>query len=168
MRFCRGWQRTNYPAPSIPFKTSATVQPSTMSFLSCKCFLPSSRPQFTPRCSDAGYFPQPTRSASQPSDNWVLRLGSLKRLFRLISQYFADVLHQPTHALGVPDLQAIAENFDIAQTLTICRLTIAIAVQSSKKKDVIERIQQLNEADQHALMRAIEEVSIAVCEPLNL
>jgi protein HOOK3 len=78
----------------------------------------------------------------------------------LITQYFADVLHQPASALGIPDLQAIAEHQDIPQTLELCRLTLAIAVQGAQNKEVIERIQQLDEEDQRALMHAIEEVRI--------
>ncbi|KAF9505679.1 hypothetical protein BS47DRAFT_1367890 [Hydnum rufescens UP504] len=107
---------------------------------------------------DEEYFRHPTRGAIQASENWVLRLANLKRLFRLITQYFADVLHQPASALGIPDLQAIAEHQDIPQTLELCRLTLAIAVQGAQNKEVIERIQQLDEEDQRALMHAIEEV----------
>jgi len=68
------------------------------------------------------------------------------------------VLHQPTSSLDVPDLQAVAKDHDGAATLILCRLTIAIAVQSERNKDVIERIQRLSEAKQHILMRAIEQV----------
>ncbi|KAF8589935.1 HOOK-domain-containing protein [Ramaria rubella] len=107
---------------------------------------------------DEVYFRQPTRPPAQLSDNWVLRFGALKRLYRLITQYFADVLHQPTSSLDVPDLQAVAKDQDEHATLILCQLTIAIAVQSEKNKDVIERIQQLSEAKQHILMRAIEQV----------
>lgn len=75
----------------------------------------------------------------------------------MITQYYADVLHQPTAALDVPNLQAIAQDYNIRETLVMCRLTIAIAVQSETNKAVIERIQQLSETDQHALMKAIEQ-----------
>jgi protein HOOK3 len=109
--------------------------------------------------SDEEYFRQPSRPSAQLSDNWVLRFASLKRLYRLITQYFADILHQPTSALDVPDLQAVAKGHDEAATLILCRLTIAIAVQSEKNKDVIDRIQRLTEAKQHILMKAIEQVN---------
>lgn len=77
-----------------------------------------------------------------------------------MTQYISDVLHQPTSALGVPDLQAIAKDHSVAATLSMCRLTIVIAVQCEKNKDFIARIQMLSETEQHTLMRAIEEVSI--------
>ncbi len=113
-------------------------------------------------CSDAEYFRQPTRPSAQPSENWVLRFSSLKRLYRLMTQYFLDVLHQPTSALEVPDLQAIAKDHNVNATLIMCRLTIAIAVQCETNKDIIERIQMLNETEQHSLMKAIEQVSLPV------
>ncbi|KAI0721491.1 HOOK-domain-containing protein [Cerioporus squamosus] len=107
---------------------------------------------------DADYFRQPTRPSAQPSDNWVLRFSSLKRLYRLMTQYFSEVLHQPTGALEVPDLQAIAKDYNVNATLILCRLTIAIAVQCENNQDIIERIQKLTESEQHTLMRVIEQV----------
>lgn len=112
--------------------------------------------RFCPR--DADYFRQSTRPSAQPSDNWVLRFGALKRLYRLMTQYFADVLQKPTSSLDVPDLQAIAKDHSVSATLIMCRLTIAIGVQCEKNKEFIDKIQGLSEADQHHLMRAIEQV----------
>lgn len=97
-------------------------------------------------------------------ENWVLRFSSLKRLYRLITQYYADVLHQPASVLEVPDLQAVAKDYNVPETLRLCRLTIGIAVQSEKKKEVIESIQGLNESHQSSLMRAIEKVKRFHCE----
>ncbi|CAE6460999.1 unnamed protein product [Rhizoctonia solani] len=105
---------------------------------------------------DEEYFRSPPRS--QSSENWVIRFGQLKRLFRLITQYFVDVLHRQTAELEVPDLQAIAQNHDVVQTLVLCRLTIAISVQGKKNSEVIAGIQKLPQADQRAIMTAIEKV----------
>ena len=116
--------------------------------------------------SDAEYFRQPTRPSAQPSENWVLRFSSLKRLYRLMAQYFTDVLHQPTSALDVPDLQTMAKDNNVAATLIMCRLTIAITVQCEKNKEIIEKIQSLTESEQHSLMRAIEQVCLTVCYTL--
>ncbi|KAJ7184151.1 HOOK protein-domain-containing protein [Mycena filopes] len=106
---------------------------------------------------DAEYFRQSTRPSAQPSDNWVLRFSALKRLYRLMTQYFADVLQKPTSGLDVPDLQAVAKDHAVQATLTMCRLTIAIGVQCEKNKQFIDRIQGLSETDQHYLMKAIEQ-----------
>jgi protein HOOK3 len=89
----------------------------------------------------------------------VLRFSALKRLYRLITQYFTDVLQKPTSSLDVPDLQAIAKDYSVPATLIMCRLTIAIGVQCEQNKQFIDKIQGLSEADQHHLMKAIEQVS---------
>ncbi|KDN48758.1 hypothetical protein RSAG8_02745, partial [Rhizoctonia solani AG-8 WAC10335] len=102
------------------------------------------------------YFHSPPRS--QQSENWVIRFGQLKRLFRLITQYFVDVLHRQAAELEVPDLQAIAQNHDALHTLVLCRLTIAISVQGKKNSEVIAGIQKLPQAEQRAIMTAIEKV----------
>lgn len=106
---------------------------------------------------DDVYFRQP-RPPAQPSENWVLRFSALKRLYRLMTQYFADVLQKPTTSLDVPDLQAIANESDITGVLGLCRLTVVIGVQCERNKEFIVKIQGLSEGDQHVLMKAIEQV----------
>ena len=85
-----------------------------------------------------------------------------------MTQYISDVLHQPTSALDVPDLQAIAKDHNVAAILSLCRLTIVVAVQCENNKDIIARIQMLSEMEQHALMKAIEEVSIFPVHPCRM
>ena len=75
-----------------------------------------------------------------------------------MAQYLADVLHQPTTGLDVPDLQAMAKDHDTNATLTMCSLALVIAVQSEKNKLIVEKIQRMNEEDQHVIMKAIEQV----------
>ena len=117
---------------------------------------PSAHHPSTPH-SDETYFQKRT-SQTGAQDNWVLRFSALKKLYRLMTTYFSEVLHQPTGALEVPDLQAIAKDYNVNATLTMCRLTIAIAVQCENNKEIIERIQKLTESEQHSLMRVIEQV----------
>ncbi|KIM31999.1 hypothetical protein M408DRAFT_64288 [Serendipita vermifera MAFF 305830] len=110
---------------------------------------------------DPNYFRQRNSSSAKELnvvDNWPLRFTSLKRLFRLMTQYFIDVLRQPPsviNTLAVPDLQKVAKDGDRKATLELCRLCIAIAVMSSSKKDFIAGIQSLKEAHQQRLMEAI-------------
>jgi protein HOOK3 len=104
--------------------------------------------------SDSSYF----KTTRPSSDSWVIRLSALKRLYRLMTQYFADVLQKPTSSLDVPDLQALAKDNDVHAILIMCRLTVAIGVHCEKNKEFIDKIQGLNEGDQHCLMRAIEQV----------
>ncbi|KAG6332241.1 hypothetical protein ID866_6849 [Astraeus odoratus] len=111
---------------------------------------------------DTDYFHQHSRIAPQLSDNWVLRFNALKRLYRLLTQYFEDVLQRPTSALDVPNLQAAAKDYDVDATLIMCRMTLAIAVQCEKNREIIERIQRLDEGAQHHLMKAIEQVMVKI------
>ncbi|KAF5391835.1 hypothetical protein D9757_001675 [Collybiopsis confluens] len=107
---------------------------------------------------DSDYFRQSTRPHAQVSDNWVLRFSALKRLYRLMAQYFTDVLHKPTSGLDVPNLQAMAKDSDDTATLIMCRLTIVIGVQCQKNKEFIDKIQGLSQTDQQSLMRVIEQI----------
>ncbi|EFI28414.1 hypothetical protein CC1G_13948 [Coprinopsis cinerea okayama7 len=108
--------------------------------------------------ADGTYFRPTSKPSSQPSDNWVLRFSSLKRLYRLMSQYFPDVLQKSIANLEVPNLQAIAKDSDPGAILALCRLTVVIGVQCEKNKEFIGKIQELSQADQHCLMKAIEQV----------
>jgi protein HOOK3 len=76
-----------------------------------------------------------------------------------MTQYVAHVLQKPTTSLEVPDLRAIAKDFDLRATLAMCRLLIAIGVQCEKNKEFIDKIRGLGEGDQHLIMKAIEQVS---------
>ena len=153
-------------------RTSQTAAPSSMCSPSCTSLATNSscltdfNQIFYTSYSDADYFRQPTRPSAQPSENWVLRFSSLKRLYRLMTQYFADVLQKPTSSLDVPNLQAIAKDHNLQAILTLCRLTIVIGVQCEKNKEFIDKIQGLSEVDQHCLMKAIEQVStVPLWEP---
>ncbi|TRM59417.1 HOOK-domain-containing protein [Schizophyllum amplum] len=106
---------------------------------------------------DETYFQRRT-SQTGSQDNWVLRFTSLKSLYKLMTQYFTDVLRKPTKNLEAPNLQAVAKDYSTPDALILCRMAIAIGVQCERNKDFIAKIQSLSEADQHNLMRAIESV----------
>ncbi|KAM6500725.1 HOOK domain containing protein [Amanita muscaria] len=117
---------------------------------------------------DSDYFRQSEHASAQSSDSWVLRFAALKRLYRLMTQYFTDVLQKPTSGLDVPDLQALAKDNSVAPALGMCRLTIAIGVQCEKNKEFIGKIQGLSESDQHQLMRAIEQIMVQIVPSTNI
>ncbi|KAL1730126.1 HOOK protein-domain-containing protein [Schizophyllum commune] len=106
---------------------------------------------------DETYFQKRT-SQTGAQDNWVLRFTALKSLYKLMTQYFTDVLHKPTKNLEAPNLQGVAKDYSTTDTLILCRMAIAIGVQCERNKEFIAKIQALNESDQHNLMRAIESV----------
>ena len=80
-----------------------------------------------------------------------------------MAQYFPDVLHQPMSTPDVPDLQGMAQDYNVAATLGMCRLAITIAVQcENNNKAIIEKIQSLTESEQHSLMKVIEQTMAKV------
>lgn len=81
-----------------------------------------------------------------------------------MTQYVSDVLQKPTSSLDVPDLQAIAKDFDLGATLVMCRLLIVIGVQCERNKEFIDKIRCLGEGDQHLIMKAIEQVSLEILD----
>lgn len=60
----------------------------------------------------------------------------------------------------MPDLQAIAKDYDLRATLVMCRLLIVIGVQCERNKEFIDKIRRLGEGDQHLIMKAIEQVRV--------
>ena len=80
-----------------------------------------------------------------------------------MTQYIANVLQKPTNSLDVPDLQAIARDFDLRATLAMCRLLIVIGVQCEENKAFIDKIRELEEGHQHLIMKAIEQVNFGGC-----
>ncbi|KIK82279.1 hypothetical protein PAXRUDRAFT_154086, partial [Paxillus rubicundulus Ve08.2h10] len=91
------------------------------------------------------------------SVNWVLHFSAFKRLYCLLTQYFADVLQKLTSSLKMLNLQAITKDHNLSATLIMCCMMTVIAVQCKKNKEIIERIQKLNKSIQHYLIKAIEQ-----------
>lgn len=105
---------------------------------------------------DSKWFKQIT--ASESGGNWVIRFNNQKKLHKLITRYFEDVVGQDPELLPSVNLTAIAKDADLHELLLMCQLVIAIAVQSDNNKTYIEMIQSLTQKSQHALMVSIEEV----------
>ncbi|KAI8055551.1 uncharacterized protein B0P05DRAFT_581700 [Gilbertella persicaria] len=105
---------------------------------------------------DAKWFKpiKPTETAT----NWVVRFNNQKKLHKLITRYFEDIVGQDPELLPSVNLTAIAKDADLHELLLMCQLVMAIAVQSDNNKRYIEMIQSLTQKSQHALMVSIEEV----------
>ncbi|KAA1477870.1 hypothetical protein DENSPDRAFT_919575 [Dentipellis sp. KUC8613] len=73
-------------------------------------------------------------------------------------KYLSDALQHRRAGPEVPDMAAIAKEGDLASTLLVCRLLVAIAVRCKENKDTIERLRNLGEADMKSLRHAIEQV----------
>jgi protein HOOK3 len=97
----------------------------------------------------------------------VLKFNNLKKIYKVLTRYYEEVLGFPAGfpagALAVPNLNAIARDNDLAELVRLLQLVIALAVQCPRNQVYIEKIQSLSQESQHALMLAIEEVSLGCC-----
>lgn len=96
--------------------------------------------------------------AGDTKDNWVLTIGTLKRLYKLMMQFYSQSLQCAPTALPTPDLNAIARSSDSIELAKLCLLAIGIAVQSEKNETHIAAIQTLDQVHQHQLMMSIERI----------
>lgn len=81
---------------------------------------------------------------------------------KLILRYYDGVLGQPTTKLDIPNLNIIAkrEPGNEVEMRKLAQLIVALAVQCERNQVFIEKIRNLPEDKQHAMMRAIENVEI--------
>ncbi|CDS01047.1 related to Hook protein [Sporisorium scitamineum] len=96
--------------------------------------------------------------AGDTKDNWVLTIGTLKRLYKLMMQFYSQSLQCAPTALPSPDLNAIARSADPQELAKLCLLAIGIAVRSEKNEIHIAAIQTLDQTHQHQLMMSIERI----------
>ncbi|KAI9316295.1 hypothetical protein BX666DRAFT_225162 [Dichotomocladium elegans] len=91
-------------------------------------------------------------------ENWVLKINNLKKLHKLVTRYYEEVLGRPSDRLPQISLNAISKDSDVTETIKLCQLIICIAVMCNKNEVYIEKIRSLSHEHQHALMISIEEV----------
>ncbi|KAG0228858.1 hypothetical protein BGW41_003253 [Actinomortierella wolfii] len=104
---------------------------------------------------DAKWF-KSIRSADM-GDNWVHKYNNLKKLYKLVTRYIEERLGQTVASLEPPNLNAIAKDGDIVETLKLCALLIAVTVQCERNTIYIQRIQTLPQETQAALMFSLEQ-----------
>ncbi|KAJ2715137.1 hypothetical protein H4R19_001366 [Coemansia spiralis] len=91
-------------------------------------------------------------------DNWVLKLNNLKKLYKLVTRYYDEVLGYPASSLAEPNLSAIAKHEDSEELLKLCHLILTLAVQCERNQVYIGKIMSLGEDDQRCLMVSIETI----------
>ncbi|KAK0530354.1 hypothetical protein OC842_003955 [Tilletia horrida] len=110
---------------------------------------------------DDNYFRNPS-SATEPTANWVLKLGTLKRLYKLVVQYLNDELQEDVSTLPQPDLNAIARDANAQELCKLLRLVIAIPAKV-RAQEQIEILQTLDKDDMRSvaqlMQEAVEDVS---------
>jgi len=92
------------------------------------------------------------------SEVWVIRFNSFKKMFKLINRYFEEEFRKSTKNIKPPNLQKIAKDGDVSESISLCMiiLTLATLVQPDVH---VPKIQALPTRAQTALMVGIETVS---------
>ncbi|CAO1614456.1 unnamed protein product [Sympodiomycopsis kandeliae] len=117
---------------------------------------------------DADHFRNPHSTAESGQDNFVIRLATLKRLSKLIAQYYQDPLQLSTSSLEQPDLDEIARSSSPVEIGKLCKLVLGITIQSERTKtDHITAIQSFSQDDQQSLMEAIAQVMSGLTKDVN-
>ncbi|PWN22323.1 hypothetical protein BCV69DRAFT_140680 [Microstroma glucosiphilum] len=110
---------------------------------------------------DAAHFLNPHAQTGEANgENYALKLGTLKRLYKLMMQYYTEtLLLSPPPACADPDLNEIARSSSVTELSKFCKLAIGITIQSeATKAEHVLAIQTLAQEDQQSLMVVIEEV----------
>ena len=108
-----------------------------------------------------------TTNSAPTNNNWVLRFNALKKLYKLITTFYAERGFSTTNFQALqdnqqlPSLTAIAKDESVADIVKLVQLVIVLCcvVQSEKNELYVQRIQTLDQSVQHALMLAINQVS---------
>ena len=88
----------------------------------------------------------------------MIKYSKLKKLYALLTRYYEDKLGLPTNNINAPNLNAIAKDGDIDETMKLCSLIVTLAVTYPNKAEYIEKIQGLNPISQQGLMLSIDGV----------
>jgi protein HOOK3 len=105
-------------------------------------------------------------------DNWVLKINNLKKLYKLVSRYYEEVLDMSFTNLPEVNLNAIAKDSDPRGIIQLCKYILTIAVMCSDNLKYIQNIQLLSEGSQNHIKKFIEEVTLTTflysCKHRNL
>ncbi|KAL9935519.1 hypothetical protein V8E36_005867 [Tilletia maclaganii] len=110
---------------------------------------------------DDNYFRNPS-SATEPTANWVLKLGTLKRLYKLVVQYLNDELQEDVTSLPQPDLTQIARDANTQELCKLLRLVIAIPakVRAQEQIEILKTLDQDEMRSIASIMQgAVEDVT---------
>jgi protein HOOK3 len=94
------------------------------------------------------------------SVNWVIQFNNLKRMYKLITSYFQQVVGKTIVGLTEPDCTLLARDHNEQEILKFAAIIITLSVQCERNQYFVEKIQQLDQACQTELMITIESVSI--------
>lgn len=96
-------------------------------------------------------------------DNWVLKHNNLKKLYKVVSRYYEEILGIPFSNFPEVDLNAIAKDADTRAIVQLCKYILTSAVVGPNNSKYIPEIQLMSESDQKHLKAIIEEVCFRSC-----
>lgn len=111
-------------------------------------------------CIDPSWFNEAWlgRIQSGAEDNWRLKASNLKKVLQSVLEYWQDVLGQAVAEHHIPDVVLAAQCADPEQLGRLVRLVLGCAVSCERREEHIQRIMTLDEAVQHGVMTAIQEL----------
>ncbi|KAG0131805.1 hook-related protein family [Tuber indicum] len=89
--------------------------------------------------------------------HWVIKFHKLKRLHKELAKYYTENLG---HRLPSPppNLTLIAKDGNVEESIKLAKIVVASAVQSEKREEYIQYIQELSPSSQTELMGVISEM----------
>ncbi|BFY99275.1 hypothetical protein BsWGS_02315 [Bradybaena similaris] len=90
--------------------------------------------------------------------NWRLKVTNLKKILKGILEYNLEVLGVTMQGFQMPDVNAIAEHSDARELGRLLQLVLNIAINCDNKHEYIQTIMSMEEAVQHSIKIAIQEL----------
>ncbi|KAM6921072.1 protein Hook homolog 1 [Xenentodon cancila] len=98
------------------------------------------------------------RIKTDVDDNWRLKMNNLKKILKMVVDYYNEVLGQEISDFPLPDLTLVAEHSDPVELGRLLQLILGCAVRCERKQEYIQIIMTLEESVQHVVMTAIQEL----------
>lgn len=108
-----------------------------------------------------------TKIKNDATSNWRLKVSNLKKILEGILDYYAEILGQQIIDFKLPDVNAIGEHNDAAELARLLQLILGCVVNCDHKQEYIQTIMGMEEADQHVVMSAIQELMMKETDTTN-
>ncbi|XP_056895030.1 protein Hook homolog 1 isoform X2 [Takifugu flavidus] len=99
-----------------------------------------------------------SRIKTDVEENWRLKMNNLKKILQQVLDYYNEVLVQDISHLPLPDVALVAEHAEPTELGRLLQLVLGCAVKCERKQEYIQIIMTLEEAVQHVVMTAIQEL----------
>lgn len=96
-------------------------------------------------------------SGLDSDDNWALSSSHIKKILRLLNEYFTNVLHKGIDMSAI-DANAIAKNHNPEALLDLLEVVVGVAVMCEDKNVFIQNIFALEKESQIVLKEMVENV----------